>query len=93
MRAPRTVRLFALAAALTVVGWACSSGGKRDQFYGTDVGVGWVPGDGSALLPDTAPAAHLDAGADASVGDAAEAGADASDGSAAVDAAMSDTGG
>jgi hypothetical protein len=94
MRAPRAVRLFTLAAALTVAGWSCSSSGKRDQFYGTDVGVGWIPGDGSALLPDAAaPSARLDGGADGA-GDADDAaGADSSEAGAAADAAMSDTGG
>src|SRR5439155_749108 len=68
MPASPAPRLFVLAATLMVAGWACSTGTHRDQFYGTDVGVGWIPGDASALMPRDASAgdaAALDGALDA----------------------------
>jgi hypothetical protein len=75
-----------------VGGWACSTGERRDQYYGTDVGVGWVPGDGSALPdgganPDARPATDAPT-------DMVEAGPDAGPETAAAasDAPAGDTG-
>jgi hypothetical protein len=83
MSVPRPPRLAILAATLLVAGAACSSKDRRDQWYGTDVGVGW--GDGAVLsehhdaaaTPDAAAAsdAATDAAVDATVDAAAEAAA------------------
>ena len=70
-----------------VAGWACSTGTHRDQFYGTDVGVGWIPGDASALMPRDASAgdaAALDGALDAV--DALDATTGTADSAGAVDA-------
>jgi hypothetical protein len=74
---------LAVGATVLVSGLACSTSSKRDQFYGTDVGVNWTPPD--ATVRDTA-GAH-----DAGVSDGAEAGADAGDAAPSADAPASDT--
>jgi hypothetical protein len=64
---PRIARLAA-GATLLVAGLACSTSGKRDQFYGTDVGANWTPPDATvreAGSPRDAGADGAEAGADA----------------------------
>lgn len=74
---PRTLlRVSVLATALFSAGSACSKSDRRDQFYGTDVGAGWVPD----------PSSVLDGGADTSNP------ADATDAVNATDAMDSSTG-
>lgn len=70
MNAPRAARRIALAITFMVAGWACSSSSTKDQFYGTDVGVNWIPPDATAR----------DAPADAGTEDASGAGDAASGG-------------
>jgi hypothetical protein len=72
MSVPRAARLFALAATLMVVGWACSSKTRRDQYYGTDVGADWIAPDGSAggtIADGSADAARGDGARDEAAGD------------------------
>jgi hypothetical protein len=97
MLAPRAARRFILAASLMVAAGACSSKDRRDQFYGTDVGVGWDATplrDASPDAPATTGDGAVDAGTDAAV-DAGEAGAvDAPDAGAdapSLDAPVGDT--
>ena len=92
MNRPGAARILAVTVALLAGGWACSSSGRRDQSYGTDLGVGWVPGDGSAVtekLDAATPDARGDASdaADAREAATAEAAADAPS----LDAASGDT--
>lgn len=66
---------FGLAATLLVAGLGCSSDTRRDQHYGTDLGVGWMPPDGSTYVaPDGGPDAGRDARGDG--GEVGEAGPD-----------------
>jgi hypothetical protein len=83
MNAPRAARLIALAVTLMIGNAACSSGGTRDQYYGTDVGVNWIPAD----------ATPRDAPVDASAPDAAgrDAGASAADVTPSAEAPSGDT--
>jgi hypothetical protein len=93
MPLPRIARLAVVAATLVVAALGCSTDTKRDQFYGTDVGVGWVP-------PDATPRETVvrDAGTD-DAGDAGDAGLDAAanapdagaDAAPSADAPASDT--
>jgi hypothetical protein len=80
MIAPRRAPLLGLVLTFTMAGWACSSSGKKDQFYGTDVGADWIP-------PDATP---RDAPGDAAAGDTASDGGDAATdlGSDALDAGV-----
>jgi hypothetical protein len=93
MNAPRAARRIALALTLMVAGWGCSGSTRKDQFYGTDVGVNWIPADATA--PDAAGDARVqdassveEAGTDA--GAALDAGADALDAGASADAPAGD---
>jgi hypothetical protein len=82
MAFPRIARL-AVGATLLVAGLGCSTSGKRDQYYGTDVGANWIPPDATAREAGSARDggardsgdAGLDGGADG--GDAATPSADA----------------
>jgi hypothetical protein len=85
MTAPRATRLLTLAVTLMVGGAGCSSGEPKDQFYGTDVGVNWIPLDAA---PRDAPS---DAGTSEAGADAGEAGATPVDGAPSADAPAGDT--
>jgi hypothetical protein len=57
------VRLSLFATALLVAA-SCGSGDRRDQWYGSDVGVGW--GDGAILSrPEAGPEAGPEVASDA----------------------------
>jgi hypothetical protein len=75
MLALRAAPLIALATTWLVVGVGCGDDPRRDQSYGTDLGVGWTPPDGSMLVPRDAGPEAGDARDGA--GDGAEGGAEA----------------
>src|SRR4051812_5371377 len=90
---------------LTAIAGGCSSGsGRRDQNYGTDVGVGYVPPDGSAIADGPSSTADKPASFDTADGNAADgsstdssatgtdSGVDSSTDAAAVDASSADGG-
>jgi hypothetical protein len=90
MPLPRIARLAVVAATLVVAALGCSTDTKRDQFYGTDVGVGWIPPDATlreTVVRDAGAADAGDAGLDAAA-DAPDAGGDAAP---SADAPASDT--
>jgi len=58
---PRVARLAALGATLLAIALGCTSSGRHDQFYGTDVGANWIPPD--ATVRETV--VRADGGADA----------------------------
>jgi hypothetical protein len=82
-----------LVAIAMVAGLACSSEDRRDQNYGTDLGVGWVPADGSAYVPrDAGPDASGDVGEVGEVGEVGD-GLAATNQDAGGDAAVIDAAG
>jgi hypothetical protein len=72
MTGPRPYRLLLLAFTL-FGGGACKSDNRRDQFYNTDVGAGWMPDE------DAARATAHDAAIDAPTGDVPDARPDVPD--------------
>jgi hypothetical protein len=88
MNAPRAARRIALAVTLMVAAWGCSSSTPKDQFYGTDVGAGWIPPDATPRdAPADASAEDATAGGEAGASDAAP---DAQDAGASADAPAGD---
>jgi hypothetical protein len=74
---PRIARLVAVGATLLVAGLACSNSGKRDQFYGTDVGANWIPPDATVREAAAVSDAGVRDAGDASADSAADGPADA----------------
>jgi hypothetical protein len=89
---PMTAPRIALAVTLMVAGWACSSSGRKDQFYGTDVGASWIPPDATArdAPADASATASVDASAEDTSSDTADAGTDALDAGPSADAPAGD---
>jgi hypothetical protein len=92
MSLPRIVRPAAVGAALLVAGLACSTDTKRDQFYGTDVGVGWIAPDATVReARDGGSRDGAEAGVDGGAGDVVPAdGGVAGDGGVETDATSAD---
>jgi len=91
MNAPRATRI-ALAVTLMVAGWACSNNTRKDQFYGTDVGVNWMPPDATARdAPGDAAVEETGSPGDAGEAGVTDAGSDGLDAGTSGDAPAGDT--